>query len=177
MEITPFHSFTLCESFIHSLPARVFIFSNMAYTIISLFILASYVIAVVWRWGVPESVSQTFFSIRHKWIFSAVMVVSFALMWFALQGVLLDDELWLAFLTCSGGVLIGFAPNLRDSLEERVHMFGAMLLAVFSQWVVALVSPCVLWLWVAWLPFAFGSHRVFVAEMIGAFCLYWAVLA
>lgn len=148
----------------------------MIYTIISAIILTSYVLAVCTRWGVPKSVSQSFFDIRNKWIFSAVMVVSFGLLVVPLMEAMPEAWQWSGFLTVAGGVLIGFAPNLKDTLEEKVHMTGAALLGVGSQTVVGVLMPWMLIAWVAWIPFAFGEKRVFWAEMIGGLTLMVAIL-
>lgn len=142
---------------------------------VSYFILVSYVVGCVYKWGVPHSLSQTFFCIKHKWIFSAIMVIGFGLLFVPQMNKLPESWQWSCFLSTGGGVLIGFAPNLRDELEERVHMVGAALLALGSQVSVAVLYPWVLLLWILWIPFAFGSNRVFWAEVVGGACLMIAI--
>lgn len=152
-------------------------YSNTMWQIYASFIiLVSYTIAVCLRWGVPKSMSSTFFDIRRKWIFSAVIVVSFGLLAYPFERILFDDELWLGFLTIAGGWLIAFAPNLDDAMEERVHMTGAVVLAIASQLIVACINPHILGLWIAWLVSLPLKERVFWAEMIGGACLYASLL-
>lgn len=142
----------------------------------SIIILTSYVLAVCTRWGLPDSLSQTWFTIKHRWIFSAVMVTSFSLLFAPLTEVLPVAWEWCVFVTCAGGAFIGFAPNLKDDLEEKVHMTGAAMLALGSQASVAVLCPWLLFAWLAWIPLAFRSQRVFWAEMIGGLTLMVAVV-
>lgn len=144
--------------------------------LISLFILTSYVIAVCIRWGIPDSLSQTFFDIKRKWIFSSVVAVSAVLLYFSMMNILSDAWQWLAFIFLAGCLFIAFAPNLADDMEKRVHMTGATLLALASQGIVAVLNPLILGLWIAWLVFTPLKERVFFAEMIGGACLYAALL-
>lgn len=142
----------------------------------AIIILISYIVVCVSMWGIPDSISQTWFSIRHRWIFSAVMVTGFCLLFLPMVEVLPLDWECLAFITSSGGILIGFAPNLKDDLEEKVHMTGATLLGVGSQSIVGMLMPWLLMAWVAWIPFAFGKKRVFWAEVIGGLTLIVSIV-
>lgn len=148
----------------------------MTCVIISLFILTSYVISVCAGWGIPDSISQTFFSIKNKWIFSAVMVACFCLLFPSLMELLPSKCQWLGFLTVAGGILIAFAPNLNDDLEEKVHMFGAALMGAASQCVAAVLCPAVLWMWTMFFIFIKRKERVFFAEIIGGMTLYTALI-
>lgn len=143
---------------------------------ISLFILTSYTVAVVWRWGVPKSLSRTFFSIKNKWIFSAVISTSFGLIMSPLMDILPEMWQWLGFLTVVGGLFVAFAPNLEDDLEEQVHMTGAIILGLSSQFSVAVIFPQVLGLWILFLVFLPLKERIFFAEMIGGVILFSAML-
>lgn len=139
----------------------------------SMIILASYIVAVCAIWGVPESVSQTFFSIGNKWIFSAVVAVSVALLFQPMVEALPVGSEFLAFLTCAGGVMVAFAPNLNDVMEYAVHMTGAVVLGLASQIAVLLICPMALVFWLlAFLVLEFPEKRVFIAEIIGGAALY-----
>ena len=142
----------------------------------ALFILASYTIAVVVRWGIPKSLSRTFFSIKNKWIFSAVIAASFGLAFSPIMDILPLMWQWLGFLTVAGGMFVAFAPNLEDDLEELVHMGGAITLGLSSQGIVIVLSPWLLLLWVVWIPFASGDCRIFWAEMIGGAALFASLM-
>lgn len=143
--------------------------------LISLFILTSYTVAVCCRWGVPKSLSRTFFSIKNKWIFSAVVSVCFCLIFNPLINILPMMWQWLGFLTVGGGLLIAFAPNLNDELEEQVHMTGAIIMGLASLMIVAVLCPWLLLIWILWIPFAFDEKRVFWAEIIGGAILFMAM--
>lgn len=148
----------------------------MESVIISLIILTSYTIAVCVRWGVPHSLSRTFFSIERKWIFSAVVATSAGLLMSPLMEILPEAFQWLGFLTCAGCLFVSFAPNLDDELEETAHMAGAITLGLASQGIVLVLHPWLMFLWVLWIPFVSGKSRVFCAEMVGGLTLFSAIL-
>lgn len=83
---------------------------------------------------------------------------------------------WLGFLTVVGGLFVAFAPNLEDDLEEQVHMTGAIILGLSSQFSVAVIFPQVLGLWILFLVFLPLKERIFFAEMIGGVILFSAML-
>lgn len=148
----------------------------MSYIIISFIILISYILLVCMKWGVPNSISQTFFSIENKWIFSVVIIMSFLLLLAPLMNVLSEDYQWMGFLMVSGGVLIGLAPNLLDEVEEMVHMVGATVMGVASQIIVILLEPWLMLIWIMWLVLMWNEKRVFWAEVIGGITLYLSLL-
>lgn len=149
----------------------------MVSVIISLFILTSYTISVCVRCGVPDSLSQTFFNIKHKWIFSACVAVSACLLYQPFMSILPIAWQWLGFLTVIGAMFVAFAPNLIDELQSEAHMGGAIVLGLSSQFIVALLSPCLLLLWCIWIPFALKHSKVFWAEMVGGAALYIALVS
>lgn len=143
--------------------------------LIALFILTSYTISVVCRWGVPKSLSRTYFSIKHKWIFSACVATSAGFLLPTLINILPEEWQWLGFLSVVGAVSVAFAPNLNDELQEQAHMGGAIILGLASQGVAAVICPLVLMIWLCWIPFAFSGSRIFWAEMIGGSILFLAI--
>lgn len=145
---------------------------------ISFTILISYIIAVVWRWGLPWSVSQTFFDIKRKYIFSLVMFASFGLLLIPLIEALPSWAAIFGFLACAGGFLVGAAPNLNEQLEHKVHMSGAITLAICSQICVGILCFPILIGWLACAPLLiWGSrHFVFLVELIGGVFLYTSII-
>ena len=146
--------------------------------IASLFILTSYVASVCARWGVPGSISQTFFSIRHKWIFSACVASSAALLYFPMMDVLAESWQWLAFIFLAGCLFIAFAPNLNDELERNAHMVGAITMGLASQIIVIVVGlypMLMMWSMGLYMMWQYKDKKVFIAEMIGGACLYLAL--
>lgn len=152
---------------------------NMILTLLSMVILISYVIAVCKRWGVPASISQSWFDIKRKWIFSVVVAVCLGLMFNPLMMVLPDIWQWIGFLMVAGGLLVAFAPNLSDDMEEKVHMTGAIIMGVASQVIVVVQCPLLLMVWLLWGHYWYLSgykKGVFWAEMIGGFALYVCII-
>lgn len=145
-----------------------------ALIISSFIILVSYVIAVCKRWGMPKSVSRTYFDIKRKYIFSLVMFVSFGLIIVPLLEALPEAYKIFGFLTCAGGFFVGAAPNLNEQMEHKVHMSGAITLAVASQVCVGVIEPKLLWAWVASIPILliYRNSIAFWVEMFGGTLLY-----
>lgn len=141
---------------------------------ISFVILVSYVIATVWRWGLPWSISRTYFDIKRKYIFTLVMFASLGLILIPLVEALPESGKVFGILTVFGGFLIGAAPNLNDEHQERVHMTGAAILAVCSQICVGILDFGLLPLWLWCSPFLIlgRKHLVFWIEMLGGVLLY-----
>lgn len=145
--------------------------------IIAFTILAGYAIMECLLYGIPKSLSQSWFSIVHKWIFSAIMVVASVLLFMTLMEILPQLYQCLGFLCCAGGVLIGFAPNLNDEVEHSVHMLGATLLALCSQIIVLLLCPHLLLAWIVTLPVIFLCSEcvVFWIEIVGGVLIFLSI--
>lgn len=151
----------------------------MIQVLISLIILISYVLSVCKRWGVPESISQTWFDIKRKWIFSVVVAVCLGLLMQPLMMVLPEIWQWLGFLMIGGGLMVAFAPNLDDDMEEKVHMTGAVIMGVASQIIVVVLELApllMMWTMGAYMMWQYKEKKVFIAEIIGGACLYLAVI-
>lgn len=114
----------------------------------SFLIILIYLLYIVIKYGVPHSLSQTYYLIKHKWIFSLALISSTALI---LPGMLEMDYSYLAFPSLCGTMFVAFTPNFRDdSLVDQVHTWSAIAALIFSQLWVALTNPLILY---AWIPF------------------------
>lgn len=135
--------------------------------VIAITILASYVIMTCLIYGIPKSLSQSWFSIAHRWIFSVVMIVVSGLLFLTFMDLLPVKWQWIGFLCSAGGMMIGFSPNLDDEMEHSAHMIGAALLGMASQALVFMLCPLALSLWAFALPaiFLFSECKVFWIEM------------
>ena len=112
--------------------------------------------------GVPESLSNTYYLYKEKWnkgwLFCLMMYLVVALMmpaWISLsEG---SNFQFLAFLAPASIAFVGTAPRFKDSqLESRVHTVSAIIAAACSLLWVALVTPY-WWVMLIWLGFIAGA--------------------
>ena len=111
--------------------------------------------------GVPESLSNTYYLYKEKWnkgwLFCLMMYLVVALMmpaWISLsEG---SNFQFLAFLAPASIMFVGTAPRFKDSqLESRVHTISAVIAAACSLAWVALLTPY-WWVMLIWLGFIAG---------------------
>lgn len=97
--------------------------------------------------GVPESLSNTYYLWKEKngkgWLFCLMMYLVVALMmpaWITIsEG---SNFQFLAFLAPASLMFVGTAPRFKDfSLENKVHTYSAYLAAACSLLWVGLVTP------------------------------------
>lgn len=121
-------------------------------TVLSLLLIVSYTIGVcAYTRGIPYSISETYYKIKHKFWFAVATIGTAALLMPAILEVTPESYQFLAFLACVGMILTGVAPNFREGIEKRIHIAGAFMCLVFSQWWVASLYPFLLILWLLYL--------------------------
>lgn len=116
--------------------------------ILSMIILFGYLAFVVAKFGIPKSISDSFYLLGKKgWMFQ----VTLFLVAFMVMPLLIDrsseDTQFLAFLACAGLAFVGAAPLFKMELEGKVHYVsaaiccgGLVLWQVFNAcWVVPIV--------------------------------------
>lgn len=120
--------------------------------LVSLLLITAYTAVVcVKGHNVPNSISATFYKLDHKLWFGATMFLTAGLLMPVILGVTPAPYQPTAFLTCSGMMLVGVAPNFRERLDGTVHVIGAVLCILFSQVWVMLMCPWILLAWLAYL--------------------------
>lgn len=115
--------------------------------IIAAVIYAAYNAVALALFGVPESLSNTYYLYQAKcnkgWLFCAMMYLVVAFMmpaWITMsEG---SDFQFLSFLSPVGLLFVGTAPRFKDSMmENRVHSVAAIVAAICSLLWVGLVTP------------------------------------
>jgi hypothetical protein len=123
--------------------------------IIAAVIYAVYNAVALAFFGVPESLSNTYYLYQAKcnkgWLFCAMMYIVVAFMmpaWITMsEG---SDFQFLSFLAPASIAFVGTAPKFKDSdLENKVHTYSAYLAAACSLLWVGLVTPY-WWTILAW---------------------------
>lgn len=126
--------------------------------IIAAVIYAAYNAVALAFFGIPESLSNTYYLYQAKcnkgWIFCAMMYLVVAFMmpaWITMsEG---NDFQFLAFLAPAAIAFVGTAPKFKETtLENRVHSISAVIAAACSLLWVALVTPY-WWVILIWLGF------------------------
>lgn len=115
---------------------------------ISFSVIFSYLVFVLFKFGIPRSISDTYYLLgRYGWLFQLALAAT------ALTAVpmLIDrsseDTRFLAFLACSGLLFVSAAPLFKLELEGKVHYTSAIICClslvlwqVFNtSWVVPLI--------------------------------------
>ena len=116
--------------------------------LLSIFVIALYIIYAIIDKGIPISLSSTYYD--YSWIFSFIITLSSSLIFPSMLSVTPENYQFLAFITFAGVLFVAFAPNFKtDTLIDNVHTIAAIITLIASQLWVALINPIYL-LW--WIP-------------------------
>lgn len=126
--------------------------------------------------GVPESLSNTYYLYKEKWnkgwLFCLMMYLVVAFMmpaWISLsEG---SNFQFLAFLAPASIMFVGTAPRFKDfDLENKVHTYSAIIAAACSLLWVMLVTPY----WVT-IPIyvVFEGAKAFFSKTYKTCLVYW----
>lgn len=131
----------------------------MTLIIISLVIFLAYVVGTCLYFGVPASISDTYYKLerRHKglgWLFTAMCWLVGGLLLPALLEITPESYQFTAFLACAGLLFVGAAPQFKLSLTGAVHYGSAAVCVVFSQiWVGLTVWWVLLPVWIGFISY------------------------
>lgn len=144
--------------------------------IVATFIYVVYNAIAIAIFGIPESLSNTYYLWKEKngkgWLFSLMMYLVVALMmpaWISLsEG---SNFQFLAFLAPASIMFVGTAPRFKDfDLENKVHTYSAYIAAACSLLWVMLVTPY----WVT-IPIyvVFEGAKAFFSKTYKTCLVYW----
>lgn len=110
----------------------------MCLVIIALVVFLAYLVGIVCVFGVPASISDTYYLLekKHKglgWLFTAMCWLVGGLLLPALLDMTLDSYQFSVFLSCAGLLFVGAAPQFKLQLTGTVHYSSAGVCVVFSQ--------------------------------------------
>ncbi len=97
----------------------------------SLVILTAYIVIFVSFHGIPPSLSESYYHIKHKALFSLTLVMSGGLIiipWIELS----QRAEGLAFLSVAALMFVAASPQFKESLSREVHYVSAGIMAVAS---------------------------------------------
>lgn len=143
---------------------------------LSFIILLTYVGIMIKRHGIPYSVSDTYYSLEHKWSFTITMMSSALLLAPSAFSYSDSNTEFLVFLFTFGQLLVGVAPHFR-TYQKAEHIAGAVLLLVGSQIWIGFNVPLVLCSWIIYLIATLMAVVVKNEKFIAAFLhtkpLFW----
>ena len=90
-------------------------------TILSLFTILAYTVTMVIKEGVPYSVSDTYYSLEHKWAFSLSVILSALLLMPSAFQASSESSEFLVFLFTLGQCLVGTAPHFKG-WQHKLHI-------------------------------------------------------
>lgn len=110
----------------------------MVLVIISLCVFLSYLVGVICLFGIPASISDTYYLLEKKrkgmgWLFTAMCWCVGGLLMPALIEMTPGIYEFTAFLACGGLIFVGAAPQFKLSLTGPVHYGSATVCCVCSQ--------------------------------------------
>lgn len=110
--------------------------------LIATLIMSGYLAYVVGCFGIPRSLSDTFYLLgKRGWLFQCVLGVFGGLLMPVWLDVSSDNSEFLAFLACSGLLFVAAAPCFKVELEGKVHYTAAVVCCV-AAFVWQLVEMC-----------------------------------
>lgn len=94
---------------------------------LSALLLTVYIAVLVLCHGLPESVSDSYYQIQYKWMFSLMVALCGALLlipWLSLN----DDFQCLAFLSVASLMFIAASPAFKEGLTRNVHIGASVVM-------------------------------------------------
>ena len=116
--------------------------------IASLIILFGYLAFVVAKFGIPQSISDTYYLLgKQGWLFQLALAATAFCVVSSLIDASSENTKFLAFLACAGLAFVAAAPLFKMELEGKVHFTSAyiccgslVLWQVFNtSWLIPLV--------------------------------------
>lgn len=125
-------------------------------TITSLVILMSYTVAVCIKFGIPTTLSESYYFIYKKYLFTLVMWLSGFLILPPIMEMTGGDTQIIPFLSIVGIMIVGAAPRYKEQ-ERTLHIMGATMAGFFSQlWIILYAYPWTLLTWAILIIWAIG---------------------
>ena len=104
---------------------------------VSLVIIVVYLIGMFFKAGkdIPESISSTYFTLSHKGIFGAVLIIASTLLLPRALEITPDYLEFLPFLGVLGMWIVAFFPDTTKEDQIKFHMIGGIGgCAIFNVW-------------------------------------------
>lgn len=97
--------------------------------VVSCLLMALYLSLVVYAYGIPPSISETYY-LGSKWLFSAVLVVAASLALIPILNHTPEGYQFLGFFIVAGIFFVAASPAFKEEFEGKVHSGSAIVLGV-----------------------------------------------
>ena len=125
-------------------------------TITSLVILMSYTVAVCIKFGIPTTLSESYYFIYKKYLFTLVMWLAGFLILPPIMEMTGGDTQIIPFLSIIGIMIVGAAPRYKEQ-ERTLQIVGATMAGFCSQlWIILYAYPWTLLTWAILIIWAIG---------------------
>lgn len=150
--------------------------------LVSLAAMAIYIAVVIKKSGIPYSISETYYRLEHKKLFTFVMLLTGAtLLPPALESSTVNSQ-FLIFLSTVGLAVVGLAPNFAngEKSEKVAHYSGSIILLLGTQFWVWFNCKWTLLLWIVYAGYiVFGlvkknSDSSFYNDLLSLKPVFWA---
>lgn len=139
----------------------------MILTVLSFLLIASYTVGVcVSTHGIPNSISESYYKIKHKFWFAVATIGTASMLMPSILERTPESYQFLAFLMCAGLCFVGVAPNFKTGLDRPVHIVATTIAALCSQAWVLLAQPWIMVLWIVyvmWIVFNFNKSSLMLS--------------
>lgn len=93
-------------------------------------IMSLYLTAYILHWGVPCSISDTYYHTERKWLFPVCTAISGALALVPLLNITPETYQFVAFFIVASILFVAAAPAFKEELTNYVHYGAASVLGV-----------------------------------------------
>lgn len=97
-------------------------------TCISASIITFYLFCYIRNFGIPTSISDTYYNTERKWLFPITLAVTIGTALIPMLNCTPTKYQFLSFLTLAGIMFVASAPAFRKEFEGKIH-FGAAIIS------------------------------------------------
>ena len=147
--------------------------------ILSMLVYTMYISIVCFKYKVPSCISETYYMLDSKWLFTVWMIaIAFLLFpaWVSISGVYYQ---FITFLSVISLCMVGLSPRYLDSQRVPHIVFTCIALILSIIWNIVsgmYLVPLILLIVCIPLCFIFQSYRLFVAENLAFANIYISTL-
>lgn len=133
--------------------------------------------------GIPSSISETYYSLEHRWWFMFTMFITAGLLIPSSLEITPDKLTILPFAACAGIGMVGTSPDYKNKEYNMIHIIGAILSLTSSQLLVGFINwKLLIPVWGCVLAY-FGykifksKNKGFINKLMDAKPMFWTEIA
>jgi len=136
-----------------------------------------YLTAYILYWGIPCSISDTYYQTARKWLFPVCITFSGALALVPLLNITPESYQFVAFFIVAAALFVAAAPAFKEEMVDKIHATAAAMLGVCALVWLILTTGCP-WIAIAGLCVAVldRKHFLFWIEVGLLYNLYTSLI-